>query len=161
MRAGDKTLAASLQEKGYRTAIFGKWHLGDNYPFCASDQGFAVPNETSSAETPFGRVGTATAGVRYQNEKPWRQQLPDHRGRLRRRPGRILDRYRSPVRSPPLLPFALPLPPNSPFNQHEVGRHRWASVGGLSGSDRVEDRFVFVVVGQCEVTIEDLAADCQ
>ncbi len=35
-----KTLANVFQEAGYRTGIFGKWHLGDNYPFRPSDRGF-------------------------------------------------------------------------------------------------------------------------
>jgi arylsulfatase A-like enzyme len=29
-----------MQSSGYRTGIFGKWHLGDNYPMRACDQGF-------------------------------------------------------------------------------------------------------------------------
>jgi arylsulfatase A-like enzyme len=29
-----------LKDKGYSTGIFGKWHLGDNYPFRPGDQGF-------------------------------------------------------------------------------------------------------------------------
>lgn len=36
------TIAEVLQQKGYRTGIFGKWHLGDNYPYRPMDQGFEV-----------------------------------------------------------------------------------------------------------------------
>ncbi len=34
------TIANFYKEAGYRTGIFGKWHLGDNYPFRPSDRGF-------------------------------------------------------------------------------------------------------------------------
>ena len=34
------TLAEILRENNYQTGIFGKWHLGDNYPFRPMDQGF-------------------------------------------------------------------------------------------------------------------------
>ena len=34
------TLAELLAAEGYKTGIFGKWHLGDNYPLRPSDQGF-------------------------------------------------------------------------------------------------------------------------
>src|SRR5439155_15065589 len=33
MRPEEVTLAEMFSAAGYRTAIFGKWHLGDNYPF--------------------------------------------------------------------------------------------------------------------------------
>ena len=33
-------LAEPLKKAGYRTAIFGKWHLGDNYPYRPQDRGF-------------------------------------------------------------------------------------------------------------------------
>ncbi|EDL61245.1 arylsulfatase [Gimesia maris] len=35
-----KTMADLFQAAGYRTGIFGKWHLGDNYPFRPEDRGF-------------------------------------------------------------------------------------------------------------------------
>ena len=41
MAADEVTLAEMFAAAGYRTGIFGKWHLGDNYPSRASDQGFA------------------------------------------------------------------------------------------------------------------------
>ena len=40
--AGEVTMAELLRDHGYLTAIFGKWHLGDNYPFRPQDQGFDV-----------------------------------------------------------------------------------------------------------------------
>jgi len=34
------TMADVFSASGYRTAIFGKWHLGDNYPYRPQDRGF-------------------------------------------------------------------------------------------------------------------------
>jgi len=40
MASNEITIAEMLKEAGYTTGIFGKWHLGDNYPFRPNDQGF-------------------------------------------------------------------------------------------------------------------------
>ena len=40
MNTSEETLAEILQDNGYRTGIFGKWHLGDNAPMRPTDQGF-------------------------------------------------------------------------------------------------------------------------
>ncbi|MDO8538856.1 MAG: arylsulfatase [Opitutaceae bacterium] len=41
MHGDEATIAEFLRDAGYRTGIFGKWHLGDNIPMRPSDQGFA------------------------------------------------------------------------------------------------------------------------
>ncbi|MEO0341214.1 MAG: arylsulfatase, partial [Bacteroidota bacterium] len=40
LRSNEKTLGNLFSEGGYVTGAFGKWHLGDNYPFRAKDRGF-------------------------------------------------------------------------------------------------------------------------
>ena len=39
-RAGLKTVADLFAENGYATGMFGKWHLGDSYPYRPIDRGF-------------------------------------------------------------------------------------------------------------------------
>jgi len=40
LRADEVTMADVFAGSGYRTGVFGKWHLGDNYPFRPQDRGF-------------------------------------------------------------------------------------------------------------------------
>jgi arylsulfatase A-like enzyme len=40
LRTNEVTMADVFKANGYRTALFGKWHLGDNYPFRPKDRGF-------------------------------------------------------------------------------------------------------------------------
>jgi arylsulfatase len=40
LKEGLKTMADYFSENGYNTGIFGKWHLGDNYPSRPEDRGF-------------------------------------------------------------------------------------------------------------------------
>lgn len=40
MASNEVTIAEMLAQADYKSGIFGKWHLGDNYPSRPSDQGF-------------------------------------------------------------------------------------------------------------------------
>ena len=40
MASNEVTIAEMLKQAGYKNGVFGKWHLGDNYPSRPSDQGF-------------------------------------------------------------------------------------------------------------------------
>ncbi|MEE8452492.1 MAG: arylsulfatase [Thermoguttaceae bacterium] len=40
LRAGEVTLGDVFEQNGYATAMFGKWHLGDNYPLRPEHRGF-------------------------------------------------------------------------------------------------------------------------
>ncbi len=40
LRENEVTLGQMLKDAGYATGMFGKWHLGDNFPYRAEDRGF-------------------------------------------------------------------------------------------------------------------------
>ncbi|MFO1447798.1 MAG: sulfatase-like hydrolase/transferase [Opitutaceae bacterium] len=40
LREGEVTMAEVFKANGYRTALFGKWHLGVSFPFRPQDRGF-------------------------------------------------------------------------------------------------------------------------
>ena len=40
IRKTELTMADAFSNNGYATGIFGKWHLGDDYPFRPLDKGF-------------------------------------------------------------------------------------------------------------------------
>lgn len=41
LRRDLRTMADCFRDAGYATGLFGKWHLGDNYPFRPQDRGFS------------------------------------------------------------------------------------------------------------------------
>ena len=40
LRTNEVTLGQLLKDNGYETGMFGKWHLGDNFPYRPEDRGF-------------------------------------------------------------------------------------------------------------------------
>jgi len=40
LAANETTMAEYFKKAGYQTGIFGKWHIGDHYPYLPEDQGF-------------------------------------------------------------------------------------------------------------------------
>jgi arylsulfatase A-like enzyme len=72
MHGDEVTIAERLQAAGYRTGIFGKWHLGDNYPMRPSEQGF---NEALIHKS--GAIGQQSdAPSSYFNPRLWHNNEP-------------------------------------------------------------------------------------
>lgn len=114
LRKDEWTLAAALRGAGYRTGIFGKWHLGDAHPYRPQDRGFDVT------------VVHGGGGI---------SQTPDHwgndyfddtylvNGEPRRFPGYCTDvwfaeamRFIEDHRDRPFFCYLTPNAPHEPFN---------------------------------------------
>ena len=54
MHGSETTLAKMLQGEGYRTGIFGKWHLGDNYPL--HELAFLAASRPCRRRSPCGNL---------------------------------------------------------------------------------------------------------
>jgi arylsulfatase A len=67
----ETTIAEILSTAGYRTGIFGKWHLGDNYPSRPQDQGFeeTFNHKSGGIGQPPDEDGTYWKPVVYHNGK--------------------------------------------------------------------------------------------
>lgn len=61
LKEGMPTLADIFKANGYETAIFGKWHLGENYPFRPIDRGF-------KESLVFGGGGIGSNADYWQND---------------------------------------------------------------------------------------------
>lgn len=76
MHKDEVTLAEALGNSGYRTGIFGKWHLGDNYPLRATDQGFqdsvVIKGGGLGQPSDFPDGGSYTDPILLHNGKPER-----------------------------------------------------------------------------------------
>jgi arylsulfatase A-like enzyme len=91
MRPDEVTLAELLAAAGYRTGLFGKWHLGDNYPLRPQDRGFQ--------EVLMLRGG----GIGQPSDPPgssYHKPILEHNGRLE-----TFDRYCSDVFTDAALHF--------------------------------------------------------
>ncbi len=76
------TIAEPLRAAGYRTAVFGKWQLGDNYPMRPMDQGF---------EMSLVHRGGAVGSEFYPAPTNYFDPLLERNGKLVRRKGYITD----------------------------------------------------------------------
>ena len=68
----ERTVAEYLQDAGWGTGIFGKWHLGDCYPMRAMDQGFGESlvhrgGGIGQSSDPLGAEADYTDAVLFRN----------------------------------------------------------------------------------------------
>ena len=72
-RADAVTMAEVFAQSGYRAGCFGKWHLGDNYPFRPQDRGFSdvlIHGGGGVGQTPDYWGNTYFDDTYYRNGRP-------------------------------------------------------------------------------------------
>jgi len=84
MRRNETTMAEFFRSSGYRTGLFGKWHLGANYPYRPIDRGF-------DEWIGLGNNGLATSQDHWDNDRM--NDTYWHNGVAVKRPGFCADVY--------------------------------------------------------------------
>jgi len=87
MAPGEITIAEMLKTAGYNTGIFGKWHLGDNYPSRPNDQGF--DESVIHLSGGMGQVGDFTTW--FQGDSSYYNPVLWHNGKMEKYKGYCTD----------------------------------------------------------------------
>jgi len=115
IRPGTPTMAEIFAASGYRTGIFGKWHLGDNYPHRPHDRGFQ--------EAIYHLGWGITSTPDYWNNDYF-DDFFRHTGRLQQYPGYCTDVWFAEAlkwikacheRNEPFFVYLTPNAPHAPF----------------------------------------------
>lgn len=73
MRVGEITIAEALQEQGYKTGFFGKWHIGWVYPDEVGSRGFYSPPWHHGFEEAFATTSAVPTWDPTITPKGWNQ----------------------------------------------------------------------------------------
>ncbi len=117
------TIAEVLKSRGYQTAIFGKWHLGDQPPFLPTRQGFdrffGIPYSDDMTRDAGRRIGRRLQGDAWpplplmENESVI--EAPVNRDLLTRRCTEEVIKFMRAHRDQPFFVyFAQPMPGSTP-----------------------------------------------
>ena len=87
MAPSEITIAEMLKSAGYNTGIFGKWHLGDNYPSRPNDQGF--DESLIHLSGGMGQVGDFTTW--NQGDSSYYNPVLWHNGKMEKYEGYCTD----------------------------------------------------------------------
>ncbi|GGF51879.1 arylsulfatase [Echinicola rosea] len=91
MATEEITLPEMLKQGGYQTGIFGKWHLGDNYPSRPMDQGF--DESVIHLSGGMGQVGDVT--TYFKGDRSYFDPVLWHNGRKEAYQGYCTDIFAS------------------------------------------------------------------
>ncbi|NMH89121.1 arylsulfatase [Flavivirga algicola] len=138
---GTTTLADLFQKNGYKTGIFGKWHLGDNYPVRPTDCGFDI-----AVQHMAGGVGELSDywgnnyfnDVYYVNNKP--QQFKGYCTDI------WFQEAMSFIKANKDEPFFVYLPTNTPHSPHYVDDKYAAPYNHLEGSQILNAKYFGMLV---------------
>jgi arylsulfatase A-like enzyme len=138
LRRDERTLPNYLSDAGYATALFGKWHLGDAYPFRPQDRGF-------QEVVTHGGGGIGNAPDRWGNN--YTNDFYCHNGRWERYEGYCtdvwfrlgLDFIKRQAQSK--QPFFCLITPNAPHLPHIVPDEYSRPYFDLAKSDPEAARF--------------------
>ncbi len=89
MAPDEVTIAEMLKDAGYKTGMFGKWHLGDNYPSRPIDQGF--DESLMHLSGGMGQVGDFTTW--FQGDSSYFNPVLWHNGKMEKYDGYCTDVY--------------------------------------------------------------------
>jgi arylsulfatase A-like enzyme len=134
LRKAFPTMANFFAGAGYRTGLFGKWHLGDNYPYRAQDRGF---EETLT----FPSSHLSSAPDYWNND--YFDDFYRHNGQLRQYPGYCTDVFfaeamrwikRQSASGEPFFAFIAPNTPHAPLFVPQKYREPYASLPATQAS---------------------------
>jgi len=115
LRRDETTIGDLFHRAGYRTAIFGKWHLGDNYPYHPWNRGFE--------ECLIHLGGGIGQGPDYWGNTYFSPTL-NHNGRWEKHEGYCTDIFfrnaMEYIKAHREEPFFVYLPTNAPHGPYQV-----------------------------------------
>lgn len=136
MAAEEVTIAEMLKDAGYTTGMFGKWHLGDNYPFRPIDQGFdeAVMHLSGG----MGQVGDFTTW--FKGDSSYFDPVLWHNGKMQQYQGYCTDifageaiRFIEKNREKPFFCYLAFNAPHTPLQVPDEYYQRFKNIDPASG----------------------------
>lgn len=168
MASSEVTIAEILKEKGYSTGVFGKWHLGDNYPSRPGDQGFdkSVIHLTGGMAQP-GDITTYLRGdSAYYDPVLW------HNGKQQKYNGYCSDVFTGQAldfikqnRSKPFFCYLAFNAPHTPLQLPDIYNNKYYNIyndinpssgfpdklaGSMTDKDREDARKVYAMVSNID-----------
>ncbi|WP_299555985.1 arylsulfatase [Seonamhaeicola sp.] len=134
LRTSEVTMADVFKEAGYRTGLFGKWHLGSNYPYRPMDRGF-------DEWLGHGDGGTGTTDDWFDNDRV--NDYYWHNGEREQRDGFAPDVfYQAAIdfikkEGEEDKPFFVYLPTYLPHGPHTLPDESWANSDNQDVSEYV------------------------